>query len=134
VTLAPFVDVGIDKLLLPNQLGLNVERVNQLNSEFPQGNFGRKAFIAPGTQTPRVSVGLELQVLMPVVNAPFRLYWAYNPSVVNTTLLPPVLVTPSMFPNEATYQSAINSLRGLGYGFNLDERRSTFRFSIGRTF
>ncbi len=134
VTLAPFVDVGIDRLLLPNQLGLNQLRVDQLNAEFPQGNFGKKAFIAPGTQTPRMSVGLELQVLMPVVNAPFRLYWAYNPSVVNTTLLPPVLVTPSMFPNEATYQSAINSLKGLGYGFNLDERRSTFRFSIGRTF
>jgi outer membrane protein insertion porin family len=69
-----------------------------------------------------------------VVNAPFRLYWAYNLSYVNTTLLPPVLATPSMFPNYATYQSAITTLQNLGYGLPFDERRSTFRFSIGRTF
>jgi hypothetical protein len=39
-----------------------------------------------------------------------------------------------MFPNNVTYQSAINSLRAFGLGAPLDERRSTFRFSIGRTF
>jgi outer membrane protein insertion porin family len=71
---------------------------------------------------------------MPVVNAPFRLYWAYNLSRVNTVLTPPVLVTPSMFPNEATYQSAVNTLQGLGLGIPFSEKHSTFRFSIGRTF
>jgi outer membrane protein insertion porin family len=28
---------------------------------------------------PRMSTGLELQVFLPIVNAPFRVYWAYNP-------------------------------------------------------
>jgi outer membrane protein insertion porin family len=134
VTLAPFVDVGVDRISFPSQLGLDPTRVAQLNSEFPQGNFGQEAFIAPGTEKPRVSTGIELQVLMPVVNAPFRLYWAYNLSVVNTNLLPPVVLTPSMFPNNTTYQSALSSLRAFGLGAPLDERRSTFRFSIGRTF
>ena len=131
VTLAPFIDAGVDRLTLPSQLGLNVGRVEQLNALFPQADFGRRAYIAPGTQRPRVSAGLELQVLMPVVNAPFRLYWAYNLSVVDTNLQPPVVADRSFFPNNATYQSA---LQAFGQAIPFDERRSLFRFSVGRTF
>ncbi len=76
-------------------------------------------------------MGLELQVLMPVVNAPFRLYWAYNLSFVNTNLQPPIVADRSFFPNNATYQSA---LQAFGLSIPYDERRSIFRFSIGRTF
>ncbi len=131
VTLAPFVDAGIDKLLLPKQLGINPGRVAQLESYFPDVKFSRDAVIAPGTQRPRISVGLELQVLMPVVNAPFRLYWAYNLSYVNTNLVPPFPLTPGDFPNMATYQNAVQTY---GIPLPLDERRSSFRFSVGRTF
>jgi outer membrane protein insertion porin family len=131
VTLAPFLDAGVDRLTLPSQLGLNPQRVQQLNALFPQANFGSQAVIAPGTQKPRVSVGLELQVLMPVVNAPFRLYWAYNLSYVNTNLQPPVVADRSFFPNEVTYRS---TLAAFGQSIPYDERRSIFRFSIGRTF
>lgn len=131
VTLAPFVDVGVDKLLLPSQLGLNAQRVEQLNGLFPQANFGSRAVIPPGTQPPRISTGIELQVLMPVVNAPFRVYWAYNLSVLNTNLQPPIVADRSVFPNNATYQSALASF---GQPIPWDERRSIFRFSIGRTF
>ncbi len=132
VTLAPFVDVGVDRLTLPSQLGLNSDRVNTLNALFPQANFNARAVVAPGTQRPRVSAGLELQVLMPVVNAPFRLYYAYNLSVVNTNLQAPIAFDRSSFPNEATFQSAISAL-GLS-PISFDEKRHTFRFSIGRTF
>jgi outer membrane protein insertion porin family len=132
VTLAPFVDVGVDRISLPGQLGLNPGRVQQLNAEFPQANFGRRAILAPGTQKPRVSTGIELQVLMPVVNAPFRVYWAYNLSIVSTTLQPPIVVDRAMFPNNATYQSALQQFGLAPVPWN--ERRSLFRFSIGRTF
>jgi len=131
VTLAPFLDAGINRLTLPSQLGLNLLRVQQLNTLFPQADFNARAVIAPGTQAPRISVGLELQVLMPVVNAPFRLYWAYNLRYVNTNLQPPVVADRSFFPNEATYQ---NALAAFGQSIPYDERRSLFRFSIGRTF
>ncbi|MFL6448841.1 MAG: outer membrane protein assembly factor BamA [Bryobacteraceae bacterium] len=131
VTLAPFIDAGVDRLTLPSQLGLNADRVNQLNAIFPQADFGKQAYVAPGTQVPRVSAGLELQVLMPVVNAPFRLYWAYNLSVVNTVLQPPIAADRSFFPNNATYQSA---LAAFGQSTSFSEKRSLFRFSIGRTF
>jgi outer membrane protein insertion porin family len=131
VTLAPFYDAGIDRLTLPSQLGLNPGQVENLNALYPQAGFGRQAVIAPGTQVPRMSTGLELQVLMPVVNAPFRLYWAYNPSIVRTTLQAPIVADRSFFPNNATYQSTIQSF---GLPVPYDERRSMFRFSIGRTF
>jgi outer membrane protein insertion porin family len=57
----------------------------------------------------RSSVGFELRVQVPVVNVPFRLIYAYNP----------------------------NARRGIyeelpGLFFN--EKKSTFRFSVGRTF
>jgi outer membrane protein insertion porin family len=131
VVLAIFGDAGIDKLALPGQLKLNPGRIDQLNAQFPQAGFGGDAYIAPGTQKIRASTGLELQVLMPVVNAPFRLYWAYNPSIFRSYLQAPIVADRSYFPNDATYKSAISSI---GTPIPFFERHSTFRFSVGRTF
>ena len=129
--LAPFFDAGVDRLSLTDQLKLNPGRVEELNSEFPQANFSDRAYIVPGTQQIRSSAGLELQVMMPVVNAPFRLWWAYNPTYFNGALVPPVALDRSMFPNDATYQSALESY---GHAYPWTERHTMFRFSIGRTF
>ena len=59
----------------------------------------------------RASTGLELQVMLPVVNAPFRLYWAYNPSIVREYLQPPIVADRSAFPNAATF---LNSVAAFG--------------------
>ena len=131
VTLAPFIDAGIDRLVLPGQLRLNPERITQLNSEFPEASFSGRALIAPGTQSPRMSTGLELQVLMPVVNAPFRFYWAYNPLLVREFLQVPVVADRSYFANAATFNAAVSQV---GQAYPFFEQHSTFRFSIGRTF
>jgi outer membrane protein insertion porin family len=131
VTLAPFVDFGIDKIVLPGQLRMNPSRVASLNGDFPQAGFGERAVLAQGTQTPRMSTGLELQVLLPVVNAPFRIYWAYNPLLVREYLQPPIVADRSYFPNNATFLHAIASY---GAPVPFFEQHSTFRFTIGRTF
>ncbi|MGI8746232.1 MAG: outer membrane protein assembly factor BamA [Bryobacteraceae bacterium] len=131
VTLAAFIDAGIDKLSVPSQLKLNPGRVDQLNGTFPQAGFSGRAVIAPGTQKIRSSTGLELQVLMPVVNAPFRLYWAYNPTLYRGYLQPPIVADRSFFPNQATFNGAVSSF---GNPIPFFEKHSTFRFSIGRTF
>ncbi len=131
VILALFVDAGIDKLSRPGQLKLNPGRVDQLNAQFPQADFSGRAYIAPGTQKIRASTGLELQVLMPVVNAPFRVYWAYNPSIFQGYLQAPIVADRSYFPNNASFLNAIGSV---GQPIPFFEKRSTFRFSIGRTF
>jgi outer membrane protein insertion porin family len=131
VTLAAFVDAGVNKILRANQLTMNPDRVSELNGLFPQANFSGKAIIAPGTQRMRMSTGLELQVLLPVVNAPFRIYWAYNPSIVQQFLQPPIVVDRSMFPNQTTF---IQSVALWGRAVPFFEQRKTFRFTIGRTF
>jgi outer membrane protein insertion porin family len=131
VTLAPFVDAGANRILRPDQLLMVSSRVDSLNLSYPQAGFNGKVYIAPGTERPRVSTGLELQVLLPVVNAPFRVYFAYNPSVVREDLQPPVVADRSMFPNNATFQNALSSY---GTAFPFDEKRTMFRFTIGRTF
>jgi outer membrane protein insertion porin family len=131
VTLAPFFDAGVDKILITNQLQLEASRVNDLNTQFPQAGFAGKVQIAPGTQKPRASTGLELQVMLPVVNAPFRVYFAYNPAVVRQYLQPPIVADRSAFPNNATF---LNSIASFGQAYPYYERRTSFRFTIGRTF
>jgi outer membrane protein insertion porin family len=132
VTLAIFADAGMDRLLFPAQLRLNSGRLDQLNQEFPQAGFTNGAYIQPGSQKIRTSTGIELQVLMPVVNAPFRVYWAYNPTRFEGTLSAPIVADKSYFPNTATYQNAISSIGAvLPYSA---ERSSMFRFTVGRTF
>jgi outer membrane protein insertion porin family len=131
VNLAPFFDAGEDRLIQSGQLRLNPQRIQDLNSQFPEAGFTSKAVVAPGTQGLRTSTGLELQVMMPVVNAPFRLYWAYNPNRARTNLQPPIVADRSYFPNDATYEKA---LARVGQVIPFFDKAATFRFSIGRTF
>ncbi len=131
VTLAAFFDTGLNKILRPDQLTMNKDRLDQLNGSFPQAGFDGRARIAPGTQRVRTSTGLELQVLLPVVNAPFRLYWAYNPTIVQQFLQPPIVADRALFPNQASF---INSIASFGQAVPFFEKRKTFRFTIGRTF
>ena len=133
VILAGFLDIGVNRISNTSGLTLNPSRVSELNGLFPQAGFDGGAKVAPGTQNWRSSTGVELQVMMPVVNAPFRLYWAYNPMIVQTFLQPPVVLDRSMFPNQTTFINAIAS-PGVGQATPFWEKRSTFRFSIGRTF
>jgi outer membrane protein insertion porin family len=131
VTLALFLDAGVNRILLPDQLTMNRTRVVQLNAAYPQANFNDQVKIAPGTQSLRSSTGIELQVLLPVVQAPFRIYWAYNPLRVDENLHPPIVADRSMFPNNATF---LNAIASFGRVYPFFERASVFRFTIGRTF
>ncbi|MBI3666747.1 MAG: outer membrane protein assembly factor BamA, partial [Acidobacteria bacterium] len=121
----------INKASRLSQLTLNPGRVAELNAQFPQSEFSKRIRISPHTQDIRSSTGLELQVMMPVVNAPFRFYWAYNPLRVDTLLQPPIVADRSMFPNQATF---LNAIRSYGQALPFREPRKTFRFTISRTF
>jgi outer membrane protein insertion porin family len=131
VILAIFADAGIDRILRPGELNMDPSRVNYLNDEYPTAGFQGKALIYPGTQAPRMSTGLELQVLLPVVQAPFRVYWAYNPLLVREYLQPPIVADRSIFPNEATF---LNAVASFGNAYPFLEQHDLFRFTIGRTF
>ena len=131
VTLAPFFDAGMNRISNKSQLKLNPSRVTDLNTQFPEAAFGDSAVLAAGTQIIRTSTGIELQVLMPVFNQPFRIYWAYNPTRVYEYLQPPIVADRSYFPNAASF---VNSILTFGSPSPLFEKRSQFRFTIGRTF
>ncbi len=131
VNLALFFDIGANKILRKDQLRMNEDRVNELNGLYPQAGFDGRAYIAKGTDKVRASTGIEFQVLLPVVNAPFRLYWAYNPMILQDFLQPPIVADRSFFPNNATF---LNSIASYGRAYPWFERRRTFRFTIGRTF
>jgi outer membrane protein insertion porin family len=131
VILAIFADAGINKILRPSELTMDAARISYLNNTYPTAGFDPKAIIYAGTQKPRMSTGLELQVLLPVVQAPFRVYWAYNPLIVREYLQPPIVADRSVFPNQATF---LNAIASFGNAYPFFEQRSMFRFTIGRTF
>nr|MBA3914929.1 BamA/TamA family outer membrane protein [Terriglobales bacterium] len=151
VALAPFVDLGINPILRNSQLRINFGQLAALNST-PFGcptldfalnctgtqfeNFSDILKIVDATNfQPRMSTGLELQVFLPVINAPFRVYWAYNPLRLDTTTTTPIPITRSMFPAGAagdyTYQNAIAVYSPT---YLLREPLKTFRFSVATTF
>ena len=131
VTLAAFFDAGMNRLVNSNQLVINQDRITQLNASYPEAFFPDKAILAAGTQKIRASTGLEIQVLMPVVNAPFRVYFAYNPWTVRENIQAPILTDRSYFPNQASF---LNALATVGSLYPYYERRTLLRFTVGRTF
>ena len=152
VAIAPFFDFGFDPVLRRSQLRINNGQFTAINStEYgcPQLDpffktclgtekfqFNQNLSILSGTNwQPRASTGVELQVFLPVVNAPFRIYWAYNPLRLNELTQSPVPITRSMFPAGAagdyTFQLAQNTFSPK---YQLREPRKTFRFTVGTTF
>jgi outer membrane protein insertion porin family len=101
--------------------------------QYPQAGFQQKVRLVPGMQKPRVSTGIELQVMLPIVQAPFRLYFAYNPSVVRQYMQPPIVTHSDEYPNYATYANALQAA-GVGQAIPWFEKRTMFRFTIGKTF
>ena len=155
VALAPFLDTGIDPILRPSQLQIaQVQYQGVISTPFgcPILDPTTANGCTPGSRLnpvpsqdlqvlgstnwrPRSSTGLELQMFLPVINAPFRIYWAYNPLRLNSYANPPIPITRTMFPPGAagdyTWHLAVNSFAP---SFQLREPRKTFRFTVATTF
>ena len=77
VTLALFLDAGLNRLVANQPVAAESGPISRTERQFPGSGFPAIArWWRPGTQALRMSTGLEIQVLMPVVNAPFRIYLA----------------------------------------------------------
>jgi outer membrane protein insertion porin family len=157
VAVAYFVDFGINGIARASQLRISDSQWNALTTTpfgcptldstgACQGGipftgltgppFHKELQVVSGANwTPRMSSGLELQVIMPVINAPFRLYWAYNPLRMNTVAATPVSFTRDMFPaggvGDFNYRQALATF---GSPFRLREPLKTFRFTVSTTF
>ena len=166
VTFAFFTDFGIDAAVNHGQLKQSPEGFASLTAPLygcpvynngacqggiPGSQVGFKQDIRPVSGTnfvPRMSSGAELSVIMPVINAPFRLYYAYNPlrlyerpfcnDVIvggNKGSCSAELITRDMFPvggaGDYTY-GEVMSAYGARYLFR--EPRKTFRLTVSTTF
>jgi outer membrane protein insertion porin family len=102
--------------------------------------------IVPGTNfVPRMSNGAELQVILPIVNAPFRIFYAYNPLRLYRDI-PQELAVPNSGPdNLNTFKSYFpttgagqfsyqQALQYYGADYILREPRKTFRLTVSTTF
>ena len=99
VALSIFGDAGATGAVQRNQLQLNSLDYSTLIQQFPGTNIGRTLPFQPGTNfKPRTSAGLELVVQLPIVQAPFRLYWAYNFNRESEVITAPT----TQFPGPAT--------------------------------
>jgi outer membrane protein insertion porin family len=100
----------------------------------------------PGTNlVPRMSSGAEIQVVLPIINAPFRIYYAYNPLRLFKDI-PQQLAVPNSGPdNVNTFKSYFptsgagqfsyqQALQFYGADYVLREPRKTFRLTVSTTF
>ena len=176
VTFSFFNDFGIDTALNKGQLKQSVQGfatltaplygcpvVNTANGTceygIPGSQVGFQRDIRPVAGTnfvPRMSTGAELSVIMPVVNAPFRFFFAYNPLRLNESpycnsvnlggnkqSCSAQLITPAMFPNASSDCSAptnagtytyCQAIEGYGARDIFREPRKTFRLTVSTTF
>jgi outer membrane protein insertion porin family len=163
VAIVPFVDTGMDAVLRRSQLQIAQVQYDQVLGTYfgcPQLDAGfnclggQKLNPAPSQDLrvlnftnwqPRMSTGLELQMFLPVVNAPFRIYWAYNALRLDDQATPPIPIVPTMFPGaynkNGTY--VLTPAGAYTYAqakavyspkFLLREPRKTFRFTVATTF
>jgi outer membrane protein insertion porin family len=135
VTMAAFLDAGSAFVLRTNQLQIDtsIPSLQALSTEYPYFTLPTRLKIISATNLrPRSSTGIDLQVILPIVNAPFHLYYGYNwLREDNVSVVPPQVLPPqTMFPNLATYEDAV----GLFRGFLLKERKGRVGFTVARTF
>ncbi len=133
VTVAYFVDIGSSFVWRASQLKVQRSALTSFSSQFPDYPIPDQLTpIAETNRRIRSSTGIEIQVVLPMVNMPIRVFYGYNILRVNDSLVPPnILPDPSLFPNQATYDAAIRQ------GFRplpLADRKSRVGFTVARTF
>jgi len=154
VSLSFYNDLGLVGNLFPSQLALDPAAVATLQQQYPNSDFpnlkitGALPVIAGTNFRPHTSAGVELEVVLPIVNAPFRFYYAYNYLRLNQTIeaplgaysltdaqkaaLPPGVLQTQIVPELTTLLLQAQASQRIPP--SLLEPKSTFRFTVGRTF
>ncbi len=144
VTMALFFDAGLNGIVRRGQLQLDPNGLQQLRAQFPEQPISQRIGLAPGTNFKlRTSTGIEFVVQLPVVNAPFRIYWAYNLNRLYNVLVAPqgqfnsadvnrLPVLPSVI--EAQIRPQLENLISNPRRLNFFDPLRTFRFTVSRTF
>ncbi|HKV63526.1 MAG TPA: outer membrane protein assembly factor BamA [Candidatus Acidoferrum sp.] len=156
VTAGLFADVGTDGVVRHSALQLSSEGFQSLvgpGGQFPNAvkldGLTQQLAIAPGTNFRlRASTGIEFVVQLPIIQAPFRIYYAYNVHRLHDQL---VAKQPFIEPNEiSSLKTQFNALDPTIYPLQIQpqldfiqnnpgrlnyfEPKTTFRFTVSRTF
>jgi outer membrane protein insertion porin family len=144
VSMSLFFDAGINGILRKSQLRLDSAGLAQLRSQFPNTSINSTLQLAPGSNfAPRTSTGVEFIVQLPILQAPFRIYWAFNPNLYSHAVTAPngTFYLSDAFKNSLppnVYNQyitpALDNLLSTPQTIQFRERRSTFRFTVSRTF
>jgi outer membrane protein insertion porin family len=146
VTASLFLDGGTDGILKEGALKLNPSGLTSLEQQFPAANVNSQLAIAPGTNfRVRGSTGIEFGVQLPIVQAPFRVYYAYNVNRLHSEIIsPPDYINPtelallkSSLPAEVYNTQVLPLLQEFVVNpgrLNYFEPKTTFRFTVGKTF
>ncbi|HET8924248.1 MAG TPA: outer membrane protein assembly factor BamA [Candidatus Acidoferrum sp.] len=145
VTAAFFVDAGTNGILRKNALRLDPTGFSNLNTQFSGAGLKEQLSIAPGTNfRPRGSAGIEFVVQLPIIQAPFRIYYAYNVHRLHSQLVaPPDFINPSektflknTYPDifGSQIKPTLDRLVLNPGSLNYFEPQRTFRFTVSRTF
>ncbi len=148
VQVAPFFDGGTNGILRRNALRLDPTGFRSLTdpaSGFPDAGVKQQLSIAPGTNFRlRGSAGIEFVVQLPIIQAPFRIYYAYNLHRLRSQIVaPPSFIEPgersflkSTFPDiyDTQIQPTLDRLVLTPGRLNYFEPTRTFRFTVSRTF
>jgi len=141
-----FVDAGTDGILKTSGLKLDPTGLAQIRADFSQANISQQLRIASNTNfRPRMSTGIEFNINLPIVQAPFRIYYAYNPlrlhqqivaagSLYNQADVTAGCQHLSSFDCKSIFLPQLQNYILNPYRLNYFEPKSTFRFSIGKTF
>ena len=136
-------DAGFQSLT--NQNGMNpFAHFPNATASFANGgdNLTQQLSISPGTNFRlRGSTGIEFVVQLPIVQAPFRIYYAYNIHRFHSEIF---AKNPYIDPGEiqsiknsfdpATANLILEQLQFQPSGLNYFEPKTTFRFTVSRTF
>ena len=145
VSMSLFIDAGTNGVLRRNQLQLDPVGIGQLREQFPTAGIPDRLDLSAGSNFRlRSSAGLEFVVQLPIVNAPFRLYWAYNLSRFTSTIDPPrgnfflaedvrLSLPPGVFESQVLPQ-VNNFLNANSQSLQFFEPLKTIRFTVSRTF
>jgi outer membrane protein insertion porin family len=146
VTASLFLDAGTDGIAKASALKLNPDGLTSLQQQFPGSNVSSQLPIASGTNFRlRGSTGIEFGVQLPIVQAPFRIYYAYNINRLHSEIIsPPDYINPSelallksTLPPEVYNTQVLPLLQEFAVNpgrLNYFEPKTTFRFTVGKTF
>jgi outer membrane protein insertion porin family len=138
----------LDPSALDTQGGTCTTVPLSLACQFPHGNISTSLPIQSGTNFRfRGSTGIEFVVRLPIVQAPFRIYYAYNVHRLHQTI---TAQQPFIEPGEIQFlentvgssdpfvlnqlKNLVNLIQNNPGQLNYFEPKTTFRFTVSRTF